>query len=404
MLPDRAQDGIISIAPGGLECAAPLLGEIINQTTGRTEKRMPRPVYRRRWAWATGMRTHPEEVIPDAESAGFSLSNLADQGLLTTRRLADFQDKTGLADLAWRMVWNRAALAEADGDFRSLLRRTHGFVIFMHGWSASGGVWEHLPALTCAANPRLAALVPDLNGFGDSPFLAEVPAREHCDPHAVMQVVAHWVDMLGLRSSARAQKRRKVITFVGHSLGAAALFYLRERDWRQNEFTRCAVAPTLLISLNLRQAFYRALGVDPRASKPIDDLKSQLTSRVVGSLTSAASEAVRAEHLRIFETTPKGTLAQTFFAMGSVLEELAAKRWHNFRVVLARNDQFVNVSQMLQLLDDLGLASDQIRVVRGDHFLFSLSDENRQVHMRNRETVLAEILHLHEVCRERQRS
>ncbi len=350
------------------------------------------------------MRTHPEEVMPDVESAAFSLSNLADQGLLTTRRLADFQDKTGLADLAWRMVWNRAALAEAGGDFRSLLRRTHGFVIFMHGWSASRSVWEHLPALTCAANARLLALVPDLNGFGDSPFLAEVPAREQCDPKAVMQVVAYWVEMLGLRSSARARQRRKVITFVGHSLGGAALFYLRERDWRQNEFARCAVAPALLIDAGVRHAFYRALGVDSRASRPIDDLKSQLTPRVVGSLTSAASETVRAEHLRIFETTPRGTLAQTFYAMGAVLEELTAKRWHHFRVILAHDDQLVNVSQMLRLLDDLGLASDQIRVVRGAHFLFSLSDENRQVHMRNREIVLAEILHLHEVCQERQRS
>jgi pimeloyl-ACP methyl ester carboxylesterase len=350
------------------------------------------------------MRAPPAEVIPDVESAGFALSGLADQGLLTTRQLADFQKETGLADLAWRVAWSRTAWAEANGDYRSLLRRAHGFVIFMHGWSGSGDVWDLLPALTCAANPRIVALTPDLNGFGESAFLAEAPAVEQCDPHAVMRAVTYWVEMLGLRSSARAQQRRKVITFVGHSMGGAALFYFQEQGWHANEYARYAMAPALLIDDGVRRGFYQALGVSSWARKPIDDLKAQLTPRVVDKLLGAASETSRVEHMRVFETTPKGTLAQTFYALGATAEEVRAKRWRNFRVILARDDQLLDVSQMLRLLDDLGFAPDQIQVVRGDHFFYSTSDEDHQTYLRNREIVLGDILHLHEVCRERQRS
>jgi len=349
------------------------------------------------------MRTPPEIIIPDVESTSYALSSLADQGLLTTRHLADFQDETGLADMAWRVFWNRTALDEAGGDLRSLLRRTHGFVIFIHGWSGAGSMWERLPALICAANPRLIALAPDLNGFGNTPFLAEVPPVERCDPYAMMRVVTYWVEMLGLRSSERARQRRKVITFVGHSMGGAALFYFQEQSWHENEFARCAVAPTLLIDPDLRQGFYRALGVNAWAGKPVDEFKARLTSQVLENLLGSASEVTRAAHLRIFESTPRGTLAQTFYAMSGALAELDVKRWSNFRVVLAHDDQVLNVSRMLRLLDDLGLFANQIQVVKGDHYLLSVGNEHRRISRRNREIVLGEILYLHEICRERQK-
>jgi hypothetical protein len=88
------------------------------------------------------MHANRQQVIPDVEAAGFALSALADRGLLTTRQLADFQRATGLADLAWRMYWNRSALAETGGDLRALLRRTQGFAVFMHGWCSRGEVWS----------------------------------------------------------------------------------------------------------------------------------------------------------------------------------------------------------------------------------------------------------------------
>jgi pimeloyl-ACP methyl ester carboxylesterase len=308
-----------------------------------------------------------------------------------------------LADLAWQVFWNRAALADADGDMATLLRRTQGFVIFIHGWSGSHKVWELLPALTCAANSRLVALAPDLNGFGRSPFLAEVPAIEQCDPHAIIHSVNYWVDMLGLRSGKRARRRRKVITFVGHSIGAAALFYLSEQGWHRNELARCAVAPTLLIYDNLRQQFYQELGVASWSSRPIEELKARLTPRILDRLLGSVNETTRSEHLRIFESTPKGTLAQTFYAMGMSQQPLMIQNWHDFKVILGDNDRLLNVSDMLRLLDDMGLAPHQVRVTRGDHYLFSATDVNHRLQRRNREIVLGEILYLHEVCRENQR-
>jgi pimeloyl-ACP methyl ester carboxylesterase len=282
------------------------------------------------------------------------------------------------------------------------MRRAQGFVVFMHGWGGSGDVWDHLPALTCAANPRLLSLAPDLNGFGGSPFLAESPAIEQCDPAAVMQSVVHWVDMLKLRSSSRAQQRRRVITFVGHSAGGAAPFYFQEQGWHENEFARCAVAPALLLDDELRREFYRALGVGRWVdSKPLNGLRTRLTQSVVENLVGDVSQAIRDEHLRIFKVTPQGTLAQTLYAVGAS-PELEAKRWRNFRVILAHDDRLVGVSQMLQLLDDLSFASNQVQVVWGSHYLFSVSNRLHRIHLRNREIVLGEILHLHELCRERQ--
>jgi len=105
----------------------------------------------------------------------------------------------------------------------------------------------------------------------------------------------------------------------------------------------------------------------------------------------------------MFENTPKGILAQTFYAMGVPQGTLETGERRNFHVILAHDDRMLNVGKMLGLLDDLGLAPHQVQVVSGDHYLYSASDESRH-HLRNREILLGEILYLHEVCRERQRT
>jgi hypothetical protein len=143
--------------------------------------------------------------------------------------------------------------------------------------------------------------------------------------------------------------------------------------------------------------------VEPWSSKPVEEVKSWLTLRVLENLLGNVSENTLAEHLRIFETTPRGTLAQTFYAMGAKFRDLSVNGWRNFHVVLAHDDRMINISRMLRLLDELGLAPHQVQVVSGDHYLFSASDERRRYHLRNREIVLGEILYLHEVCREKQR-
>jgi hypothetical protein len=56
---------------------------------------------------------------------------------------------------------------------------------------------------------------------------------------------------------------------------------------------------------------------------------------------------------------------------------------------------------MLGLLEDLGFRSEDIRVVLGDHYLFSASRQTRRSHGENRDILLEEILQLHEGCRTR---
>jgi hypothetical protein len=73
------------------------------------------------------------------------------------------------------------------------------------------------------------------------------------------------------------------------------------------------------------------------------------------------------------------------------------------RVILAHDDRLLDVSHMLRVLDQMGVAPPRIEVASGDHYLFSASDQNPRLHLRNREIVVGAILYLHERCRERQR-
>jgi pimeloyl-ACP methyl ester carboxylesterase len=353
-----------------------------------------------KWDWVTGYGTFRHEPTEGVVSASYALNDLVQAGLIGPRRSARFRDHTGLADFAWRVFWAKAAAKR--GRYAEAMSRARGFVIFMHGWDGSHAIWEQIPARVCAANPRLVALAADVNGFSGSPFADELPTIGACDPAANMAAIERWIELLKLRSSQRATRRQRVITLVGHSMSGASLFYLDESRWRQHEVGRLAVAPALLINDSLRQQFYKALGVGIWAGSTANTLgwlKSWLAPSIVGMFIGAASQAVKDEHVRMFEGTPKGVLAQTFFAMGSVPRQVRPRRWRHFRVVLGHNDLLVGVKPMLDLLEELGFTSAQVRVVLGDHYLFSVSNQSRRLHSRNREIVVEEILARHEACR-----
>jgi hypothetical protein len=53
---------------------------------------------------------------------------------------------------------------------------------------------------------------------------------------------------------------------------------------------------------------------------------------------------------------------------------------------------------MLNLLEELGFRSEDIRVVLGDHYLFSASRKTRRSHGENRSILVEEILQLHKDC------
>jgi len=352
-----------------------------------------------KWDWVGGYKTIRREATEGIVSTSYTLNGLVRTGLIGQQRVARFYTKTGLADFAWWVFWPQAA-ARRQG-YREAMTRARGFDIFLHGWDGSHAIWEQIPALVCAANPRLVALAADVNGFGGSPFADELPAVEACDPAASMAAVERWIELLGLRSSRRATHRLRVITLVGHSMSGAGLFYLDESRWRQHEVARLAIAPALLVNDTLRKSFYKALGVGIWVGSTTDTLgwlKTRLAPSIVEALIGAASRAVKAEHVRTFNTISKGVLAQTFFTMGVIPRQVEPRHWRHFCVILGHKDRLVGITPMLKLLEELGFTSDQVRVMLGDHYLFSVSNQSRRLHLRNRELVIEEILALHEAC------
>ncbi len=359
---------------------------------------------RRGRAWAEGPKTQRKEKLKGIVSARFDLQNLVGTGFLGKKGLNAFRQETGLRNFSWR-VFHHARFFGKSTPRREVLKRAQGFVVFLHGWDGSGAVWEDLPALVCHSSPRLVSLVPDINGFGASPFGAEIPDPSQCDPPACMRAVERWLDTVKLRSAPRA-KRKKPFTFVGHSMGGAALFYKDERGWEEHEYALCAIAPALLHNDLLRKGFYKALGVGIVAGVQyavLDQLKEMLAPTIVERLSPGASAAVKREHQRVFERASKGTLAQTFWAMGQTARRPRRRNWDNLKVILAHSDTLVGLSPMLNLLQELGLTAENIRVVLGDHYLFSVGQQTRKTHGVNKGIVLQEILALHERQRSLQR-
>jgi pimeloyl-ACP methyl ester carboxylesterase len=357
---------------------------------------------RGKWDWIEGFKTSRQEG-QDGVKLSFDLSTLVEKGYLGREAFAQFKEATGLADFTWRVVYNRRSWG---GPFapEEILGRAQGFVIFIHGWGGSGEIWEDLPAMVCQENPRLVAFVLDVNGFGGSPFIeADMPEVAHCNPEGCMWAVEKWIEIMKLKGREGA---RRVFTFVGHAMGGAALFYMNDEDWFEDKYARCSVAPALLCNDTLRQGFYISLGMGIGAGLQyalLDKLKEKLLAPwLIKELLGGASEAVKAEHLRIFEKTHKGTLAQTFYALSLAEDPHRRQRWENFRVILGHKDRLVGVAPMLNLLEDLGFRSENIRVVMGDHYFFSVDPKTRQSQGENRDILLEEILQLHQHCRTRQ--
>jgi pimeloyl-ACP methyl ester carboxylesterase len=325
----------------------------------------------------------------------YRLTNLVEQRYISTRAFSEFREATGLADFTWRLFYSSHGWGRQVNS-QQALAYAQGIVIFIHGWSGSGEIWEDLPAKVCQSNNRLVCLVPDVNGFGGSPFVeAEMPPVELCDPPACMRAVELWLELLKLRASSR-----RVFTFVGHSMGGAALFFKTRKG--EGPHGLCAIAPALLSNDTLRQGFYTALGLGIGTGISygfLDRFKDALAPKVVERLIAGASQKVKSEHQRIFASTAKGTIAQTFYAMGQLKHKPGNGSWPNIKVILGHSDRLVALLPTLSLMKELGVKSSDIRVVLGDHYLFSVGRDTLRTHGENTEIVLEEILALHDQCR-----
>jgi hypothetical protein len=329
-------------------------------------------------------------------SAAYRLSELAQRNSISSDEIVKFQRATQHKDFYWRAYWSRGEIIAAGGR-SSILRKVAAVVVFLHGWDGSEAIWENLPARLCSSEANILVLVPDVNGFGRSPFAnPDKVDFQHCDPRADMRTVENWLQTLGILGG----RRHIPIVFVGHSMSGAALFYFRQGRWSQHTVGRCALAPALLMNDILRKGFYSTLGAGIWAGAllQLEKFSEMISPLLINQLISGASKAVQAEHKRIFKLTDQITLARTFFAMGQAKSPARQHNWDRFKVLLGHSDRLVGLDPMLELLDELGFRSRQIRVVLGDHYFFSVGRHSRRQHSEGREIALEEIQRLVRKC------
>lgn len=319
----------------------------------------------------------------------YQFSLLAHQNIwLTPAHLEQLRHQTGLADLYWRALYYKfsdhhktlsQALAEADG-----------YVFFLHGWDGTHRIWEDLPLRLVAAHQRLVCFNLDVNGFGLSPFINETPAAEQCHPPALMAAVEFWLAAMKLWPTPR-RAIPPFYLFVGHSMGAAALFYKTEIGWGNLAYGLYALAPALFCNDIQRQTFFKTVGLGIGLPS-FAALKTALAPHIMEILAAGASPTVKNEHVRVFARTPFGTLAQTLYVLGDNSTRPQRNDWLRFKVALGQKDRLVRVENMLQLLDEFGLQTGQICVAPGDHYFFSYGHGSPPDHKESREVVLNNLL------------
>ena len=341
------------------------------------------------FAWAEGYRF--VAFKGGVFRLSYDLAHMSRKGLVARSTLEQFTQQTHLRNFFWRLYYNRAEFSSP----QEALAQAEGQVVFIHGWDGTGEIWESLPWMVCRAEPRVIALVPDVNGFGRSRFLEELPELEKCSPQGCIGAVELWLKLMGLR-------RKRPTVFVGHSMGGASLFYKPARGWKRGEYALCALAPALLQRDSIRKGFYQSLGLSIWAGavmELLDRLEELIAPFFIQELIQNASERVKKIHLREFTSTPNGTLAQTFYALGIAPEVPRRTRWDAFRVILGHKDRLVGLDPMLDYLEELGFNSRLISVTLGDHYFFSVGRKTPPVHRHNRLLVLERIMELYDWCK-----
>ncbi|GAB4416834.1 MAG: hypothetical protein Fur0044_12340 [Anaerolineae bacterium] len=340
---------------------------------------------------STAVHYRHQQVTVEA----FHLSSLARQNLgLDLAALEQFRQQTGLVDLYWRAMYYK--FPDGYKDLAEALVEADGYVFFLHGWDGTHRIWETLPLRLAAAHKRLVCFNLDVNGFGMSPFINDTPEAEQCTPAALIRAIELWLNTLKFWPTPRRRRGKPFYLFVGHSMGAAALFFKEEIGWRSDAYGFYALAPALFCNDTQRQGFFKTVGTGIRIPS-FAAVKNALAPHIMEILAAGASPEVKKEHVRVFARTPFGTLAQTLYVLGASPTKPRRADWSRFRVALGDRDRLVGLDNMLYLLDEFGLTDDQIRVAAGDHYFFSYGDGSPPAHRQNREALLEDLL---DFCRQ----
>ena len=348
------------------------------------------------------IRTAIHYAHSHAETKRHLLSKFAhEKELAHSITLETFQQKTGLADFYWETTFYQHPYHQRP--FAQALSEAEGYIFFLHGWDGSHRIWEELPLQLAVKNKRLICFNLDVNGFGASPFLDDPPSSEQCSPAGLISAVDLWLRAIDLwpqpnrpspnRPSPNPTAKRPFYLFVGHSMSGAALFYKDLTGWQNERYGFYALAPALFCNDVQRRAFFTTMGlVGVKLPPSLNAIKNSLAPHIIEILGNGASPEVKSEHLRIYNQTPFGTVAQVIYAMGVSADMPQHPDWSRFRVALGHKDKVVNVNSTLNLLDELGFNSDQIKVMLGDHYFFSFGDDSPASHRTNQQLLFDDIL------------
>jgi len=350
--------------------------------------------------WVNGYTRREVGLVPKTYTATYHLTELMEKGFIEKEDGQTMLAESGLTEFSWAVTWPED-YETPDEDILNRVSNVQGYAIFVHGWTGNHTIWEELPGMVVHANRRLAAISEDHNGFGDSLFRDVTPSMEACNPPAAMRTLERWIHLLKLRRQP-GDPNRKVLNFVGHSMGGATLFYLNPLLWDAGEVTRCAIAPALLLEDEMHRAFYTALGLGIGILHHVGVFKILeriIKPRLIKSLCSGASDYVKETHSRQYDETPRGITGATFMAMGMLKNWEIPRNWEFFRAILGHRDPLVGLTPMMDLLSKMEFPAANVRVVAGSHYLFSIGTEsphNAFTHTQNRDLVIDDILALHE--------
>jgi hypothetical protein len=334
---------------------------------------------------STAVHYAHENVITES----LQLSNLNKKySLANSASMDEFHQQTGLADMYWEAMYY-----QPPGQKKNLfqaLGEVEGYVFFMHGWDGSHRIWESLPLQLAARHRHIVCFNLDVNGFGSTPFIQETPRPDQCSPAALMAAVEYWLRAVNLWPASYRQQKPFYL-FVGHSMSGAATFYKDVTRWQDETYGFYALAPALFCNDMQRQAFYKAVGAGIRLPS-FTALKDVLAPHVIDLLGTGASPAVKKEHLRIYNQTPFGTIAQTLYVLGTTTTPPQRTDWSRYKIALGHRDRMVGLNNMLDLLEELHFHPNQIRVLFGDHYFFSYGPGSPLSHKKNQQAVLDDLL------------
>jgi pimeloyl-ACP methyl ester carboxylesterase len=353
--------------------------------------------------WAKGFKQRFEgsPAGKGIQRASYTLKHMAERGHMERQKANSMLLATDLEDFGWHIIWH-ADTPTPDDALPGILANAEGYVIFIHGWTGSNAIWEDMPGMVVAQNPRLVCLAVDHNGFGDTPYADRTPEFEECSPPGAMFAIERWFDLLGLKRESPC-----VYNFVGHSMGGAALFFLNESKWNKSKVTRIAIAPALLLEDQTHRAFFQSLGLGiglVGRLNILETIERLVSPRVLERLAEGATRAVLDEHMRIYSLAPRSVTARTFAAMGVIKDYPKAHEWGMMTVFLGHRDALVGLTPMMDLLNDLGFDNDQVRVKMGTHYMFSVGESWARTHAQTRTAIVDEILYLHRESLQAQQS